>query len=324
MAAKGLVPMAPTILATSLTFLLQDSDEEVRDAAKGSLAEMPNPMVQGIVKEPAHPKTLDFFARERLKDEKIIELVLLNAGTPDDTCVFLADKISERQATLLANNQVRLLRRPEIAETLKKNPHTLKSVLDTMVSFLRINGVALEGESTELTHDEIKQILEAPEPVAEAGIPADLTEEIEGEETVSEDKKKSIYQAIMTMTVAQKVKLALLGNKEARSFLIKDSNRIVASSVIKSPRITDGEVIAIANMRTAQDEVIRLIANNPDWTKHYTIQTALANNPKTPVPVALKIVRNLRAADLQKLSKNKNISAQVSKIAAEMFERKRK
>src|SRR5262249_53344260 len=103
----------------------------------------------------------------------------------------------------------------------------------------------------------------------------------------------------------------------------KDSNKVVASAVIKSPRITEGEVLAISQMRTVHDEIIRLISNNQEWTRNYNLQVALANNPKTPFPVALKFVRQLRPPDLQKLAKNKNIPSQLSKISKELFEKKR-
>ena len=39
---------------------------------------------------------------------------------------------------------------------------------------------------------------------------------------------------ISDMSVAEKVKLALMGNKEARSLLIKDPNKIVATAVVKN------------------------------------------------------------------------------------------
>ncbi len=320
-AAKGAVPMAPAVLVTALTYLLSDADEEIRITARGSLLEMPPMMVAGILKEPTHPKALDFFAHERVQDEKIIEPILLNPLTTDDTFIFLADQVCERHTTIIANNQVRLLRTPKIAETLKKNVNVLKSTIDTMVSFLRMSGVVIEGESAELTPQEIQTIIkESPD---EAALPQVLTTENPPNQEVTEDKKKSIYQTILTLTVAQKVKLSLKGNKEARSILIKDSNKIVAAGVVKNPGISDGEIAAISQLRTIQDEVIRIIANVPDWTKNYNIQVNLANNPKTPFPIALKFVRNLHVGDLKKLVGNKNIPSQLSKIAKELFEKKR-
>jgi hypothetical protein len=334
MAAKGLVPMPPLILATVLTFMFGDADEEVRSAARTTLLEMPDPVLEAILAEPVHPKTLDFFSRERISSDHILERILLNSNTNDETFLFLADKVPERLTTIIVNNQVRLLRTPAIAEALKKNPHALKSSIDTMVSFLRMSGILIEGESPELTGEEISQILQMPEsqPVVTEdgetlppeGFPPELMEEFEEEEEMTEEKKKGLYQELQNMTVGQKIKLALLGNKEARTLLVKDSNKIVATSVIKSPKITQGEVLAIANMRTVHDEIIRIIAITPEWTRHYVVQSALANNPKTPFPVALRFMRMLTLGDLDKLSKNKNVSGQLSKLAKSLFDEKRK
>ncbi len=324
MAAKGLVPMQPPVLATALTFFLGDADEEIREAAQKSLLEMPDNMIEGIVKGQAHPKTLDFFAKEKTDHESIIENILLNRSTTDDTFLFLAERTNERHANMIAQNQVRLLRSPAIAEKLKKNPNALKSTLDTMVSFLRINGVNLQGESPELTRDEINAILQAEEPTGPESLPETLVEEMDEDDPEVEQKKQSLYQLVQNLTVSEKVKLALKGNKEARGLLIKDSNKIVSSSVVKSPKITEQEILAIAQMRSVNDEVIRIIARTPDWTRNYTLQVALANNPKTPFPVALKFVRVLHISDLQKIAKNKNVSSQLQKLAKELYNQKRK
>jgi hypothetical protein len=326
--------MPPLILASVLAFFLNDADEGVREAAKSSLLGMPPGLVQKIVADQVHPKALAFFAAEHAHSDPVIEGVLLNKITFDETFVFLAAKVSERMAAIVAGNQVRLLRTPAIAEALRKNPNALKSDVDRVVSFLKINGILLEGESPELTHQEIQEILNAPEPVQmgeEEEIPGDLPEELveedeeeyEEEPAKREEKKKNVAQLILSLNVSQKVKLALSGNKEARSILIKDSNKIVATNVVKSPRITDGEVIAFSQMRTIYDEVIRLIAQDPHYMRNYNIQLALVNNPKTPFPVALKIMRQLHIGDLAALVKNKNVTQQLAKMAKTLWEQKR-
>jgi hypothetical protein len=334
LAAQGRVPMAPAVLVTVLTFFLDDTDPEVSQAARKTMLEIPDVVLEGTLREPAHPKTLEFFARERINSEPIVETILLNPNTSDETFLWVADKVPEHLTTIIINNQVRLLRLPTIGEAVKRNPNALKSSVDTMVSFLRMKGILLEGVSPELTGEEIAAILEQPatfEPM-EAGtgesppseeFPSELLDE-EEEEEITEAKKQSLFQALQTMTVGAKIKLALLGNKEARSMLIKDSNKIVATSVVKSPKITDGEVVTIANMRTIYDEIIRIIAITPAWTRHYSVQFALANNPKTPFPIALKYARALNLSDLDKLAKNKNVSPQLQKVAKELFNQRRK
>ena len=231
MAAKGTVPMPPSLLATMLTFFLNDPDSEIREAAQESLRAMPKSMVLKIAQEPAHPKTLDFFAREHPAEEPLLEAILLNKLSDDATFAFLAERVTEKLAVIVANNQVRLLRSPSIAEALKKNPHALKSDVDRVVSFLRMHGVLVEGESPVLTPEEVQAILQAPEPLPAAGeaapaeempesmagaFPDELIEEEEFDEESPDgkQKKESIGRTIAMMNVALKVRLALTGNKE--------------------------------------------------------------------------------------------------------------
>ncbi|HSP81011.1 MAG TPA: hypothetical protein VLQ93_20985, partial [Myxococcaceae bacterium] len=61
----------------------------------------------------------------------------------------------------------------------------------------------------------------------------------------------------------------------ARSILIRDSNKLVCTAVIRSPRITDGEVLSCASNKAVNEEVLRIIYGNREWTKNYQIMLAL-------------------------------------------------
>ncbi len=150
------------------------------------------------------------------------------------------------------------------------------------------------------------------------GLPSELIEEQDGVENVDDGVRLTLYQRIQKMTVSQKIKLALLGNKEARAILLRDSNRVVIESVIKSPRITDGEVIGITNSRSISEDIIRMVASNREWQKNYGIRQALVANPKTPVPIAIKLLETMSKQDLKRLSNSKNISAVVATTAKRM------
>jgi len=119
----------------------------------------------------------------------------------------------------------------------------------------------------------------------------------------------------MNMNARDRVKLARKGDREARSILIRDSNRIVAAGVINNPRITDHEVENIASMRTVSHEVLRLIALNRAWARSYTIIHHLCRNPRTPIPTAIGILPRIRTKDLQHISLNRNVSEAVRRQA---------
>jgi len=157
-----------------------------------------------------------------------------------------------------------------------------------------------------------------PTSLISKGLPSELIED-QKEEDADEGKKLTLYQRIDKMTISQKIKLALLGNKEARTVLLRSSNKIVVESVMKSPRITDGEVVSIANSRNMSEDIIRMIASKREWQKNYKVRQALVTNPKTPVPIALKLLGTISKQDLKHLSISKNISSVIAATAKRMI-----
>lgn len=136
--------------------------------------------------------------------------------------------------------------------------------------------------------------------------------EIPDEEFQDKEEYLSKYKLIQLMGISEKIKMALTGDKEWRSILIKDSNKLVSSGVIKNPRITDGEVLTIVKVGAQNDEIIRLICANKEWTKNYNIRKALIENPKTPLTNSLRYLSTLSEKDIASYAKSKNISSVIA------------
>jgi regulator of extracellular matrix RemA (YlzA/DUF370 family) len=128
-------------------------------------------------------------------------------------------------------------------------------------------------------------------------------------------ERVSLIRRIMFMNARDRMKLAMKGDREARSILIRDSNRVVATAVINNPRVTDQEVENIAAMRTVADEVLRLIALNRAWARSYVIIHNLVRNPRTPIPTVISTLPRIRTKDLHHLSLNRNVSEAVRRQA---------
>ena len=139
------------------------------------------------------------------------------------------------------------------------------------------------------------------------------SERLEGGEVSAE--RVSLIRKIMFMNVKDRMKLAMKGDREARSILIRDSNKIVCSAVVKNPRVTEQEVENISAMRTVAAEVLRLIAMNRSWARSYTIIHNMARNPRTPIPTAMNILPRIRTKDLNQISQNRNVSETVRRQA---------
>lgn len=125
----------------------------------------------------------------------------------------------------------------------------------------------------------------------------------------------SLIRRIMFMTVKDRIKLGMKGDREARAILIRDPNKVVASAVIRNPRITDQEVESISAMRTVSDEVLRIIALNRAWARSYPIIHNLARNPRTPIVTAMGILPRIHTKELKDLSQNRNVSEAVRRQA---------
>lgn len=133
-------------------------------------------------------------------------------------------------------------------------------------------------------------------------------------------ERVSLIRRIMFMNAKDRMKLAMKGDREARSILIRDSNKVVATAVINNPRVTDQEVENIAAMRTVADEVLRLIAINRGWARSYPIIHNLVRNPRTPLPTVVSTLPRIRTKDLQHLSQNRNVSEGVRRQALRLVQ----
>jgi regulator of extracellular matrix RemA (YlzA/DUF370 family) len=133
-------------------------------------------------------------------------------------------------------------------------------------------------------------------------------------------ERVSLIRRIMFMNARDRMKLAMKGDREARSILIRDSNKVVATAVINNPRVTDQEVENIAAMRTISDEVLRLIATKSAWARSYPIIHNLVRNPRTPLPTVVSTLPRIRSKDLQHLSQNRNVSEGVRRQALRLVQ----
>ena len=152
--------------------------------------------------------------------------------------------------------------------------------------------------------------------------PAESDEPDKTDESGAEFLSK--YKMAQIMGIGEKIKMALTGDKEWRSILVKDANKLVSGGVIKNPRITDAEVLALIKSGIQNDEIMRLICANREWVKNYNIRKALITNNRTPVQHAMKFLDTMGEKDLASLAKSKNISSVISTMAKRILLSKKK
>lgn len=331
MVAKGVAPLPPPILVSCWAYLIDDADTQLSEAAQKSLAEFPEKMLLQAVQEELQAWVLyKIGVRFKAKDE-LLEAILLNNATPHELFIDIAPSCSEKITVLITNNQERIIECPEIVVALEKNPKNLKSNTDRLKHFLHLAGIQIPGERAAVEDkpaDELK---------VEALVGADLPEGTEPDaatedekqlasmgSALTEDEKVNLQKYISKLNIGGRVKLAMKGNKEARQFLIRDTNTVVSLAVLKSSKITENEVAHYAALRNVSNDVIRTIARSAVWTKSYAVKFALCLHPKAPIQFTVPFIKFLSLRDLTKVSKDRNIPSPLKKASKELLSVKRK
>jgi hypothetical protein len=161
-----------------------------------------------------------------------------------------------------------------------------------------------------------EMMAETPEQIAANAQAVINAERLEGDAS----PERISLRRIMFMTVKDRVKLGIKGDREARGILVRDANKIVATAVMHNPRLTDHEVENIAAMRTVAEEVLRIIGMNRAWARSYPIIHNLARNPRTPMATAVQILSRIRTKDLKSITMNRNVSEAVRRQAYRLAE----
>jgi hypothetical protein len=177
-----------------------------------------------------------------------------------------------------------------------------------------------------------ESVLESAEPeanaaaaAAPAGSLADARRVAPSKKTFlsAQEQRGSALQKISKLDVKGRIQLAMKGNKEERSILVRDGTKVVALGVLESPKITDAEVERIACQKNVLETLLRGIAMKRRFMKNYNVGRNLVSNPRTPLDVSLGLMKNLLIHDLKNISGNKDIPDTIRKLALKMYKQKR-
>jgi len=324
MGAKLVVPASPHDALCMLYLLTFDPDEGVREQAWGNVRALPDKIsLTGLRDDTVPPAVLGWWADQIAEVEKLAELIVLNQATPDDAIARVAARCSVRVAELISQNQLRMLRHEELLRTLLEESKISRAVSDNIADFAIRSGIYMEDvpalvEAHRRIHGDVP-----PGPPSETA--ADILDEFaaelaeESDAPIEERKRLTLSQRIMAMSVSQKIKLATLGNKEARGLLLRDTNKLVCVAAVESPRITEGEIITLTLSRTIHEDVLRVIYSSREWVKSYQVKLNLVLNPKTPLPTALRFLVHLRPNDLKGVQDNRNVPTAVRTAARNLL-----
>jgi hypothetical protein len=342
-AARGVAPgIKPGEMIAVLIVLSSSERPSVKETAERTLASLPEPLLQGALGGDLPPLAIDRLARANLGRLDVLEKLLGMPSIADETVEELSRVGDEPLTELIATNEERLLKHPQIIEKLYVNKKTRMSTADRLIDLATRNGVtltglpafkevaaALSGEliplpSPEPTPDDVLfQETQALSDKLTSPLPEDTHIEDEEGQEILKEKFVPLYKRLAMMTISQKIRRALVGSREERMLLVRDTNRIVSSSVVRSPSLQEDEAAMISRNRNISEEVLRILGSTPEWMKSYAVKRNLVENPKTPVMVATRLVTHLREFDLRQLAKSKNVTSPVQDAARRHLERRK-
>jgi hypothetical protein len=319
MAAQGALPLGPADLADLLEFLLHDVDAEIREGASASLLGFAAGDMRALAKDRSSAPGLLAWILDHREERELKEAVLQNTTLPDEAIEAQAATLPEELAELVVINQTRLLRRTSLLETLERNPNLVRDQqrrLRELRESFHIGEQPPEPAAAPAPAAVPEPVEAQPEP--EAPPPATEAEAIAqylGDDEQQDEKKISTVQRIYRMNTAEKLIAALKGSREDRAILVRDTNRLVSSAVLGSPRLTDVEIESFAGMKALSDEVLRKIGSHREWTKRYGVVSNLVKNPRTPLAISLGLVSRLNPRDIKGLSVDRNVPEVIRKQA---------
>lgn len=344
-AAQGMLPLSEEELIPLQILLLQDPLPEIVQMASSELHKVSDESWLRLVerKEP-DPEVVDYILKYKPDSEDIKEKILLNHSVSDAVFEKMAAGESGKLVDVVLNNHVRLLRDGEILASLERNPALTpdqrRRIEEFKTEFIYKKQKA--EESLEIPLASLEDLLaQIPNLDQEAQRWIQEIDQTEEERPTPEQVQAtlsqmfhqddlnslpleiiSVYQKILSMKHAEKVRVALLGGREERSFLIRDASRQIAALVLRNPKLTDAEMENFATMRNIDSDLLRQMGMNRAFVKRYSVLHSLIRNPKTPSPTSLNLIRLLREADLKNLERDKNIPDVIRRQAKKLRDQK--
>jgi hypothetical protein len=292
------------------------SEENRRPALMPALIENPavaESLLMELAAEAPREIVTMLLASERVrKSYAVIEALGTNPNlTPDELRELRGEPVQEAENAVDAETEAlhRTFQQEHAAEIAAEEGRAFELVQgDT-------DEQALEGESA----------LQAPPGAiqeGDQGLTTSPAQNRSAADPAAEAKKLTLLQRLGRMTASERVKAAFVGGREERAVLIRDGARVVQNAVLSSPKLTDPEVEMFSAAKNVHDNVLREIARNRRFMRNYSVMRNLVQNPKTPLDVALPLVKMLMVFDLKTLQRSRNVSETIRSLAAKYYREK--
>jgi hypothetical protein len=147
------------------------------------------------------------------------------------------------------------------------------------------------------------RLLDGEPPPAPAPAPAERAEAL------------TLDRKIAALSVGEKVRMALHGTRDERTFLARERAGVVQSALVRNPNTSIDEILALARSAHLAPEAAETMLAHRSFGASAQVLFALVRNPRTPISVAVETVAKLQPSDLRTVAKGTGVRAQVAQAA---------
>ncbi|ADR19574.1 hypothetical protein [Calditerrivibrio nitroreducens] len=252
-----------------------------------------------------------YFLCKLLKNDPMFVSEIIAKSKVDRNLLEILSSSTEPEVLFRVSNLRPILEKDhDLIKALLSNPYTPDESLVYLKQILV--DMSLEKPEQEVGEEKSIEEKESERDISDDDLPKEIKKEVE----------ENLYQKISKMTIPQKIKLALKGNKSARMYLIRDPNKQISTSVLSNPKITEDEISFMVRNKSTPEHIIREIGKNNTWINNYSIAKDMVFNPKTPLDISMNLLGRLSLSDIEKLSKSKDVPTALKNQALRIFQAK--
>jgi hypothetical protein len=165
--------------------------------------------------------------------------------------------------------------------------------------------VTLRGPQGGEAHVRATAVAKLPDGIALAvdGDPEEIVQRLMPREESAEEKSQNTWDRIRALPQVQKLLLAVKADRSERALLLQDNDPRVLLSLLRNPRLTVDEVARMAKSSFLNFQIADVIMKTSQWSANLDVRQALIHNPKTPQPMALRILPTLPEADIRAIAR---------------------
>jgi hypothetical protein len=173
---------------------------------------------------------------------------------------------------------------------------------DVPIAFLGPDGALCRvvGRVVRLTPDQVAFTFDAEAVAAIAAAWREGAPEPEAEAAPA-------WQGYDRLSKAERIKMARLGNADARRRVLRDRDRTLHVHVLSNPGLSGPELAALIRGGTTSGEFQHEVSRREDLMRHAEVVEALVRSPRTPVHLAVALVARVPIEVARQIAKSASL-----------------